>query len=58
MGYEGGFWRGLKMLKIKEGAYTFDTGCPIKYTRFLKIKNNPDQLSDDKKGKLMWNIDF
>ena len=34
------------------------TGFPKKDTRFLKIKNIPDLLSDDKEGKLMGNFDF
>ena len=34
------------------------TGFPKKDACFLKIKNIPDLLSDDKKGKLMGNFDF
>ena len=46
------------MLKVKGGAYTYDKGFPIKDAPFFKIKNDSDLLSNDKKGKLMWNIDF
>ena len=33
-------------------------GFPKKDARFLKIKNIPDLLSDDKEDKLMGNFDF
>ena len=43
------------------GRYSWNcdnTGFPKKDARFLKIKNIPDLLSDDKEGELMGNFDF
>ena len=39
-------------------VYTVDAGFPKKDARFSKIKIIPALLSDDKEGKLVWNIDF
>ena len=42
--------------KCSEGRGTYFcgyTGFPKKDARFSKIKNIPDQLSDDKEGKIM-----
>ena len=34
------------------------TGFPKKDARFSKLKNIPDQLSDDREGEMMENVDF
>jgi len=50
----------LSYIRSKENRsflYTH-TGFPKKDARFSKIKNIADLLSDDKEGKIMWNIDF